>query len=629
MTRKNILLRAKQRKAETLFYDHRLREAKAAYRELCEADRLNADAWVRLGVINRRLGLFQESERCARQALAVQPNHATALHALGAALQDQRKAGEAVPCYRAALRFQPDFVDAHYFLANALRERGQLDEAVVSYRNAVRLKPDFLEALSNLGAALRELGQYQEALKVLHRARRIDPHSARVLCNLGSVLSSLNRPEEALPHFDAAIAIDPEFFDVQLWRANTLRHLGRFDDALASFRAALKLRPQAPAVIAGMAEILEMRGELSAAEALIRPLIAADSSHPRVLTIYAALARDADGRGAAASVLEKHLARGSIDQADQLHLHYALGKLYDALRNYDKAFEHYDLANQKIRIQEQETFRRCDPAGQTRQVRAWTEAPETFWTSLTHATNNDERPVFVVGMQRSGTTLAEQILASHPAVHGAGELRDLGHIADALREVLGSKAAYPLCLNAATPEMLDELARRYLERLDALSPGAARVVDKMPGNFQRLGLISVLFPKARIIHMMRDPLDTCLSIYFQKFNTTNAYAFDLTDLGAHYRAYRALMRYWRDTLAIPMLEIQYEELAAQPEEHIPKMIAFCGLEWDARCLRFHDTQRDVNTPSYEQVRQPMYTQSIGRWKHYERHLGPLIEALRE
>ncbi|MHB8408985.1 MAG: tetratricopeptide repeat-containing sulfotransferase family protein [Acidiferrobacterales bacterium] len=629
MTRKNILLRAKQRKAEALLHDHRLWEAKAAYQELCEADRLNAEAWVRLGIINRQLGLFPESERCARQALTVRPDHAAAQHALGAALQDQGRLAEALSCYRAALHLQPDLFEAHYFLANALREQGQLDEAVSQYRHAVRLKPDFLEALSNLGAALRELGQYPEALKVLHRARRIDPHSVRVQCNLGGTLSSLNRPEEALPYFDAAIAIDPEFFDAWLGRGNALRHLGRFDEALASFRAALELRPDAPVVIAGMAEILEMRGELTAAEALIRPLIEADSSHPRVLTIYAALARDADAREAAASILEKHLSRGSVDQAGQPHLHFALGKLYDAERDYDKAFGHYGLANQKIRIQEQETFRRCDPAGQTRQVRAWMEAPRGFWTGLTRATNDDERPVFVVGMQRSGTTLAEQILASHPAVHGAGELRDLGHIADALRETLGSDAAYPQCLAAATPGMLDDLARRYLERLDALSPGAARVVDKMPGNFQRLGLISVLFPKARVIHMMRDPLDTCLSIYFQKFNTTNAYAFDLADLGAHYQAYRALMRYWRETLFIPMLEIQYEALAAKPEEYIPKMIAFCGLDWDARCLRFHELRRDVNTPSYEQVRQPMYTRSIGRWKHYERHLGPLIEALRE
>ncbi len=629
MTRKNILLRARQRKAEALFRDRRLPEAKAAYRELCEADRLDADAWVRLGIINRQLGLFQESEQCCRQALAVQGHHALAQHMMGAALADQRKTGEAISCYRSALRLQPDLVEAHYFLGNALREVGQLEEAIVSYRHAIRLKPNYLEALSNLGTALKDLGQYEEALKLLRRARRIDPNSVRVLCNLGGTLASLNRPEKALECFGAAIAIDPDFFDAHHQHGNTLRYLGRFDDALASFRTALKLRPDAPSVIAGMAEILEMRGDLSAAEALIRPLIEADSSHPRVLAIYAALARDAGEREAAASILEKHLAQGSVDQAGQLHLHYALGKLYDALRNYDKAFEHYDLANRKIRIQEKETFRQCDPAAQTRMVSAWTEAPAGFWASLPRAMHNDERPVFVVGMQRSGTTLAEQILASHPAVHGAGELTDLGHIADALRAALGSDAAYPLCLNTATPEILDTMARRYLDRLDALSPEASRVVDKMPGNFQRLGLISVLFPKARVIHMMRDPLDTCLSIYFQKFSTTNAYAFDLADLGAHYRAYRQLMRYWRDTLTIPILEIQYEELAAQPEEYIHKMIAFCGLEWDARCLRFYETQRDVNTPSYEQVRQPMYTRSVGRWKHYERHLGLLKEALQE
>lgn len=630
MARKNdILLGAKQRKAEALFRDKRLLEAKAAYEELCQADRLNADAWIMLGFINRSLGLFQKSEHCARQALAAQPNHAAAQHALGAALQDQKKTDEAIYCYRIALRLRPDLVDTHYFLANALREQGQLDEAVAGYRSAIRLKPDFLEALSNLGAALRELGQHQESLEVLHRARRVDPKNVHILCNLGGTLLSLNRLEEALSYFDAAIAINPDFVGAHHWRGNTLRHLGQFDNAVASFRTALKLRPGAPAVIAGLAEILEMRGDLSEAEALICPLIEAGSSHPRVLAVHAALARDASGRAAAASVLEQNLARGNADQSGQFHLHYALGKLYDDLRDYDKAFAHFTLANQKLRTDEKEALRKCGPAAQTQQVLAWAAAPADFWTSLPRATNDDERPVFIVGMQRSGTTLAEQILASHPEVHGAGELRDLDHIVDSLRGTLAGNTDYPLCLSAATPEILDTMAKRYLGRLDTLSPGATRIIDKLPGNFQRLGLISILFPKARVIHMMRDPLDTCLSIYFQKFNPENAYAVDLSDLGAYYRAYRALMCYWRDTLTIPMLEIQYEELATQPEKHIPEMIAFCGLDWDTRCLRFHETQRDVNTPSHGQVRQPMYTRSIGRWRNYERHLGALIEALQE
>ena len=629
VTRKNVLLRARNRKAEALWRDNRLWETKAAYRELCAAYPLDADAWTKLALINRRLGMLPESERCAGRALAIDPRHAPAHHALGAALQDQGRTAEAVDCYRVATALRPEFVDAHYFLGNALRELGRFDEAIDSYRRAVRLNPDYLEALSNLGALLKEQGRYAPALKLLERARRIDPGSFRVLCNLGGVLCALNRPEEALPHFEAAAAINPDFFDAHLQRANTLQRLGRFDEALTSFREALRRRPDSPTAVAGIAEILEMRRELPQARALVGPLIEAGSLHPRALSVHAALAGDGAERASAASRLEGALASGRVDLIGTLHLHYALGKLYDRLGDYDKAFRHYDLAKRKTREIEAEAFRRRGARAQTRQVGAWMEVPEGFWASLPHATHIDERPVFVVGMQRSGTTLAEQILASHPAVHGAGELKDLGHIADALRVALPGEAAYPLCLGSVTPELLDGMAQRYLDRIGTLSPAAARVVDKMPGNFQRLGLISLLFPKARVIHMVRDPLDTCLSIYFQKFNTASAYAFDLADLGAHYRAYRDLMRYWRDTLAIPLLEVRYEALATDPERHIREMVAFCGLEWNDRCLRFHETRRDVNTPSYEQVRQPMYTGSIGRWKHYERHLGPLIEALKE
>lgn len=591
---------------------------------------MNADAWVTLGVINRKLGLLQESERCSRRALAVQANHPLAHHTLGAALQDQGKGAEALSCYRAAIRLQPDLVEAHYFLGNALREQGQLREAVKCYREAIRLRADFLEAVSNLGATLRHLGQYQEALQLLQRARSINPNSPHVLTNLGAVLVAIDRSEEAIPYFAAAMARDPRFFDAHYLLAHTWQYLGRFDHALTSYRVALELQPNEPSAIAGIAEILEVRGAVSDAKALIQPLIESGTTNVRVLVVYGALARHSHERESAAALIETHVARRSPNGAEQIPLHYALGKLYDTLSEYDRAFAQYDLAKRKIRAQEEESFRRRNPAKQTARLRAWTETGDAaYWASLPRATNRDERPVFVVGMQRSGTTLAEQILASHPVVHGAGELKDVGRIGDALRQELGTGARYPRCLSAVTPEILDRAAQRYLDRLDALGPGALRIVDKMPGNFLRLGLISLLFPKARIIHMMRDPLDTCLSIYFQKFNTVNSYAFDLGDLGRHYRAYRHLMSYWRETLAIPLLEVQYEELVTEPESQIRRLIAFCGLEWDPRCLRFHEIQRDVNTPSYEQVRRPMYTGSIGRWRDYERHLGPLIAALRE
>ncbi len=630
MARKNILISSRRRKAEALFRGNNLLDAKEAYTQLCKTDQLDPSNWTMLGVINRKLGLFQESEKCCRHALTIQHDHPAAHNALGAALQYQGKLVEAISCYRAAIRLQPDLFEAHYFLGNALREQGNFEDAIICYRRAIELKPDYLQALSNLGASLKQSGQFQESLRLLEKALRIRPDSVHVLCNIGEALTSVNQPEEAIKYFETAISIKHDFFDAHYMMGNALRSAGRFDDALASYGVALVLKPTEQSVTAGIAEILEIRRDIAAADRLIRPIVEAGSLNPRILAVYAALSHDSGTRATAASTLEKGVADRNVDIAGQIEIHYALGKIYDRMQEYNKAFEHYDHAKKKTRIFDREAFQKVDPAEQARQMVDWTETTrDHFWSSLPRATNCDERPIFVVGMPRSGTTLAEQILSSHPAVYGAGELTDISLIANTLRKTHCADTGYPECLAAASTDMLNKMAQRYLDHLDVLSRQASRIVDKMPGNFQQLGLISLLFPKARIIHIMRDPLDTCLSIYFQKFSTTNSYAFDLGTLGTYYQAYRKLMRYWRDKLTIPLLEIQYENLASAPEEWIRRMVEFCGLEWDVRCLDFHATRRDINTPSYDQVRQPMYTKSIGRWKHYISHLDPLMEALRK
>lgn len=625
MARNDILARSKKRKAEAFYHAGRLEEAQAVYRAICEANRSDADSWVMLSVIQRRLGQLQESEQCSRRALTIQPKHPIAHHALGAALHDQGHLEEAIACYRTALQLYPGLSETHYFLGNALRELGVFEEAITHYREAVRSHPRFVEAMSNLGAMLRHCGRPEEALRVLSRAQHVRPNDARVLCNVGGTLLSLNRVDEALDRFSQAAKVDPGFFDAHYLQGETLRRIGRFDDALAAYRMALTLQPNDPSAILGIAEILEMRGERTEAEALIRSLVEAEPGNCRALALYASLSRGHERSRAAVALLENRLTKGQIDRLGQIQLHYALGKLYDTVEEFEKAFSHIALAKTHVRIHDKATFEKFGPTEQTRRVNAWCRADRDFWNSLPRANNNDERPIFVVGMQRSGTTLAEQILATHPNVHGAGELSDIGEIGERLRHRLGGD--YPECLSRLAPNLANDAAQRYLDHLTALSPEARRVVDKMPGNFQRLGLISLLFPKARVIHMRRDPLDTCLSIYFQNFSTTNAYAFDLRDLGAHYKAYRRLMAHWHEALTIPVLEVPYEELVKEPDTWIRRMLAFCNLEWDDRCLRFYDTKRDVNTPSYNQVKQPIYARSVGRWKNYERHLGPLIESL--
>jgi hypothetical protein len=230
-------------------------------------------------------------------------------------------------------------------------------------------------------------------------------------------------------------------------------------------------------------------------------------------------------------------------------------------------------------------------------------------------------------MMRSGTSLAEQILASHSAVYGAGELRDIDLLVATLPQRLGAAEGYPACLGRLDAAAVRALADEHLGRLRQRGGAAARVVDKAPFNFLHLSLIVTLFPRARLVHCRRDPVDTCLSCYFQNFGEPMGFTLDLRHLGLYYRAYERLMAHWARVLPVPVFELQYEELTADQEAVSRRLVEFCGLDWDERCLRFHETRRPVRTASTLQVRRPMYQSAVGRWKRYEAHLGPLLEAL--
>jgi hypothetical protein len=234
-----------------------------------------------------------------------------------------------------------------------------------------------------------------------------------------------------------------------------------------------------------------------------------------------------------------------------------------------------------------------------------------------------------VGMPRSGTTLVEQILASHPQVYGAGELNVIGDAVQSIDRLSGNKIHYPSNLDGLESELLDDIANCYLEKLKALDAEAMRVTDKHPINFLHLGLIALAFPDAHVIHCTRDPRDTCLSIYFQAFSPANSYASNLEHTGFYYRLYEKLMRHFKEVLSISVLDVTYEDLVINQEQVSRKLIDFVGLDWHERCLAFHQTSRYVATPSYDQVREKMYTSSIGRWRRYEKYLAPLLKALEQ
>ncbi len=588
MSQSKILLKSRKKKAMSCIQEGRFTDAKAMYQEICRADSRDAEAWCLLGAVNGQLELYEETIACCRKAADL----------------------------------SPDYVDAHYNLAQAYMHQKRTEEAVQSYRQVIRLRPDHADAHNTLGLALENLGRLEEAIGCYREAIRIQPKHADAYHNLGSALPHIGDAEKAIECFQLALRHRPDFVKAFINLGFALYSLGQLDEANEAFQRAKVLEPDNSDAVFGIAAVHEKRGEFQQAYSLLQPFLEAGVENEHLAVTFARVARHVDRRADAVALLQRVLSHPDLKPADTQPLHYQLGKHYDEIKEYDKAFFHFHRANSLVSVgyyPSKEHLRQMDAS-----MALFT--PE-FFARTPRASNASERPVFIVGMPRSGTTLTEQILASHPAVHGGGELKDIGRIIETLPGLLGSAQPYPHCLETVDRKALDIAAERYLSKLAVLSPDAMRVTDKMPHNFKHLGLIALMFPQARIIHCRRNPMDNCLSIYTLEFNAAHSYATDLTQLGEHYQKYRQLMEHWKKVLPIPMLEVQYEEMVAEPERVSRELIAFCGLEWDERCLRFYETKRVVNTLSYDQVRRPIYRKSVSRWKHYEQFLGPLKESL--
>jgi tetratricopeptide (TPR) repeat protein len=484
---------------------------------------------------------------------------------------------------------RPDLAAAALKAGAARYEESDADGAIAAWREAIAADAACVPAHLNIARVLEDRGALHEALAEYCRARELAPDTIQALAGIARICAGQGRFEEALAACERIIA-------------------GGDDDGWAAGTKAW---------------ILERQGKVLDAYELLLPLVRGGDAGVHVASVFAQVCERLDPPSAeAVAVLEAVLGRPGLADADRRQALWALARLLDALGRFDEAFARLEEAK---RLEP-------DPASRKRvlHVRAVTAAAIAAYTPerlarLPRATHGSELPIFIVGMPRSGTTLAEQILASHPRVFGAGELAWLPRLAT---KVVPRDAPYPDCLDALTPERVERLARGHLAALQALAPRADRVVDKMMSNYQHLGLIQLLFPRARVIHCLRHPLDTCLSVYFHDIQSILENR-DLAALGAVYRDYRRLMARWRELLDLGVFTLRYEALVAEPERTVRELLAFCGLEWDERCLRFHETSRVVRTYSYHQVRKPVYAASVARHAAYARHLGPLREVLRE
>ena len=631
MAKSNILIKSKLKKANALVNEGKLTEARTLYLQLYKTNRTNPEVGLSLAVIHRKTGDFEEAELISRQVLANVPDNAYAHHIYGSALQCLGQMEQAISEYKKAIKLDPLLIEAHYFLGNIYQLTDERELAAESYKVAVKLNPNFFEALNNLGAVLIELHQPIEAKQILDRALKIDPDSNQLLCNITDFyLLAGENPEQAFYYANKAYNADPNFVDALKSMGKYYYQKPDYDQALEFYRKAYDISPD-NSTTGLIAQILERRGEFDEANELITPLIKSGNTDFQTLMTFSALSRKFNNQRMAIGAIEEKIKTTKFDKPSLLNLHSELGKQYDALKEYDNAFNNYQIANQLDREFNEEVVALNEIRDMNNTNRedidGWFENyPADFWRKLPCSNNDSKRPIFVIGMFRSGTTLCEQIFSSHPDVAGAGELRDINQLSYKVgKSKLHDRS--PASLKNISQKALIDSANSYLQTLDECSADTKHVVDKMPSNFYHVGLISRMFPNAHIVHMIRDPRDVCLSMYFQRFSSQMTFSTDLTELADYHLAYQRIMQYWHQALDIKILDVVYEELMEDQEAMTRKMLDFCDLDWNDSCLNFHQNKRDVNTPSYDQVRKPLYKKSVARWKNYEKHLGPLIDRL--
>jgi tetratricopeptide (TPR) repeat protein len=534
----------------------------------------------------QQAGDFRSADALCATVLAQHPEDGDAWHLRGVLAHQMGDRQAAVAMLERAVAIEPH--EAVYWsnLGLFYQASGRRDGAIEAFRRAIRLQPNLAQARTNLGNVLNEKGDFAAAESECREALRLRPGLAPAHNNLGVALTGQERLEEAIACYRRAIELNPNSVDAHRNLGHALREQGAFAAARHEYETVIALNPWE-----------------------------SKAYYSLVLTRRYTLADRAESER-----LEARLARTDRSSAERAELQFALGKVYDDCGLYDQAFACFREANAAVR-----------PAWNRQADAAAVEAlidvfqPERI-AAARPVGHQSEQPIFIVGMPRSGTTLIEQILATNPRVMACGEVPDIPQMASELEAAAGPQC-WPRALLEMDAARLGTLADRYLARRLVRHPDAMHTTDKMPKNSFHLGLIWRMFPRSRVIYCRRDPRDVCLSCYFLDFSMRLEFAYDLEDLAFYYGLHTRMMAHWQQTLPLPMLSVQYEELVAEPAAGMRRIVEFCGLPWDERYLQFYENRNPVRTSSGWQVRQPMYSSAVGRWRNYERYLGPLLEAL--
>jgi tetratricopeptide (TPR) repeat protein len=574
--------------ADALREHNRPAEAEQLYRAVLASNPDHFGSLHALGVLLLQRHVPQEALAPLEKAVSLKPRSPEAHNDLGMAIASLGRPDDAIAHFERAISLDATFATAHCNLGNALKARGRAGDAIGHFKEAIALRPDYPTAEFGLAGALAKQERHLEATEHYRRALAGRPDWVMALCELGFSLHMADQTEQGLACYERALSLAPAYADAHHGLGLTQQALGRLDESRCAFEKAVELAPAMPAYHRSLAETKRFHAD--------DPQLAAMEGLAQRIETY-----------------------GDEQQAA---LHFALAKAYADLRRHAIAFDHLARGNAiKHRLDEYDERAHLDMMRHIEKV-----FTATLLRRQTGAGDPSRLPIFIVSMPRAGSTLIEQILASHPRIFGAGELRFLPRAAKAFRGRTVHEC-FPEIANHLSAAQLQEFGARYVDHLRSLAPEAERVTDKMPSNYLYIGLIHMALPNARIIHARRDPLDTCVSCFSRHFGA-KSFASDLGTLGRYYRSYDALMAHWRAVLPPGvMLEVQYEELVADFATHARRIVEFCAMDWDPRCLAFYETKRPVRTASVTQVREPIFASSIGRWRDYEPWLSPLIDAL--
>jgi tetratricopeptide (TPR) repeat protein len=490
--------------------------------------------------------------------------------------------------FREILREDPSHVAALCGLAAVSLTADRALDAERLLRHALKQSAYIPLAYRGLGPALVQSGRLGEARAVVQHLERIEPENPQTWVTIAGLATRLMRQEEALEAYERAVRLKPDEVRLRMSAGHVQKTLGRRRDSEASYKAALQMDPGIAEAYWSLADLKNYTfgdDEIAAMQRLL----------------------ESDKRG----------------RSNEAQLHFALGRALEQRQEYARSFAHYAQGN---------ALRRLDApfdidAFERRSARIRTFFDAEFFAKRSGGGTGSPAPIFIVGLPRSGSTLVEQILASHSRVEGTMELPNILNVVGEFDDLAPARDGYPETVGAASAAQLTALGSRYLAETEPLRSGREHFTDKLPNNFSHIGLIHAILPRATVIDARRHPMDACFSTFKQHFAEGQTFSYDLEDLGHYYRCYLALMDHWDAVLPGRVLHVQYEALVREPEAHIRRLLEHCGLEFEPACLNFHETRRSVRTASAEQVRQPIYTSGVGHWRHFERELEPLRRAL--